>query len=154
MRAIPKPAVSSLFFVLLSQLLAPALAPSCPLNLNHCIDADAPQPSFRLPVKIYKDFLVVLEGQIGGDQNQFGVNTNVNLPLQNFVIDTGTAPSIINESVVRKLGRAGGPVAIPKGVGGDDLRGLVAKIIEEKDEQIFISGQIYSGVKGKSLLPV
>jgi hypothetical protein len=92
-----KRTISTLLFVFLSQLLGPALASSCPHNLNHCLDASAPAPSLRLPVKIYRDFLVVLEGQIGGDQ--FGVK----LLRQNFVIDTGTAPSIINESVVKKL---------------------------------------------------
>jgi hypothetical protein len=92
-----KRTILTLFLTFLPQLLVPALASSCPHNFDHCLDASAPAPSLRLPVKIYRDFLVVLEGQIGGDQ--FGVK----LLRQNFVIDTGTAPSIINESVVKKL---------------------------------------------------
>lgn len=51
---------------------------------------DAPQQA--IPLKIYRDFLVVAEGQLGG------------LPgRQNFILDTGTAPSIINSRLVEQL---------------------------------------------------
>lgn len=46
-----------------------------------------------IPLKIYHDFLVVAEGQFGAVQG-----------AQNFVLDTGTAPSIINSKLVRDLG--------------------------------------------------
>jgi len=52
-------------------------------------------------VKIYRNFLVVAEGQFGGVPKQ-----------QNFVLDTGTAPSIINERLVRQLGLATMPSTI------------------------------------------
>jgi hypothetical protein len=45
-----------------------------------------------IPLKIYRDFLVVAEGQFGSAPER-----------QNFVLDTGTAPSIINERLVRQL---------------------------------------------------
>jgi predicted aspartyl protease len=46
-----------------------------------------------IPVHIYGGFLVVVEGQIGGA-----------LQHQNFVVDTGTSPSILNLRVARELG--------------------------------------------------
>ena len=57
---------------------------------------DAPQQA--IPLKIYRDFLVVAEGQLGG------------LPgRENFILDTGTAPSIINSRLVEQLGLATAP---------------------------------------------
>lgn len=44
-------------------------------------------------MKIYRDFLPVLQGQIGGLAGQ-----------QNFVLDTGTSPSIVNARLARELG--------------------------------------------------
>jgi predicted aspartyl protease len=46
-----------------------------------------------LDVRIYRNFLVVAEGQIG-----------VSSEPQNFILDTGSAPSIVNERVVQQLG--------------------------------------------------
>jgi hypothetical protein len=46
-----------------------------------------------LPVRIYRNFLVVAEGQIGGV-----------LGGQNLVLDTGVAPSIITAKVAKQLG--------------------------------------------------
>jgi hypothetical protein len=46
-----------------------------------------------IPVKVYRGFLVVAEGQFGG-----------NLKPQNFVIDTGTSPSVLNIRVASELG--------------------------------------------------
>jgi predicted aspartyl protease len=66
--------------------------------VEHCLDVTDIAPLQRVPIKIYKDFLVVVEAQIGGDQ------IGLKLRRQNFLVDTGTAPSIINESVVKKLG--------------------------------------------------
>jgi predicted aspartyl protease len=48
-----------------------------------------------VPLKIYRDFLLVAKGQFG-----------TALEDQNFIIDTGTAPSIINASLVARLGLA------------------------------------------------
>jgi hypothetical protein len=50
-------------------------------------------PRSSIPVKIYRGFLVVAEGQFGGEAGG-----------QNFVLDTGTSPSIINIGVARRLG--------------------------------------------------
>jgi predicted aspartyl protease len=52
-------------------------------------------PRILLPVRIYRDFLVVAEGQIGGA-----------IQPRNFVVDTGTAPSIVSASLARELGLA------------------------------------------------
>jgi hypothetical protein len=49
--------------------------------------------SRSLPLRIYRNFLIVAEGQIGGVSER-----------QNFVLDTGTAPSIIDTRLARKLG--------------------------------------------------
>ena len=46
-----------------------------------------------MPVHIYGGFLVVVEGQIGGARQP-----------ENFVVDTGTSPSILNLRVARELG--------------------------------------------------
>jgi predicted aspartyl protease len=81
-----------------AQLLSGTLLFSCPKKLVHCVDTSADVSTQRFSVKIYKHFLVVMEGQIGGDQ------IGGELPRQNFVLDTGTAPSIINEAVVHRLG--------------------------------------------------
>ncbi len=48
-----------------------------------------------IPLRIFRDYLVVAEGQFGDL-----------LQHQNFVVDTGTAPSIINTRSVRELGLA------------------------------------------------
>ena len=47
----------------------------------------------KIPVSVYNGFLVVVTGQIGGIEQQ-----------QNFVVDTGTAPSILNLRLARKMG--------------------------------------------------
>jgi predicted aspartyl protease len=46
-----------------------------------------------IPISLYNDFLVVTTGQIGGGTEK-----------QNFVLDTGTAPSILNERSAKNLG--------------------------------------------------
>ena len=55
--------------------------------------ADHPGQVTSVPVHIYSGFLVVVEGQIGGA-----------LQHQNFVVDTGTMPSLLNLRVARELG--------------------------------------------------
>jgi predicted aspartyl protease len=44
-----------------------------------------------IPVAVYNGFLVVVSGQIGGRK-------------QNFILDTGTAPSILNARLAKKMG--------------------------------------------------
>jgi predicted aspartyl protease len=59
-------------------------------NPSHQAQAGRPR---RIPLRIYRNFLVVAEGQFGGA-----------LEHQNFVLDTGTAPSIVNARSARDLG--------------------------------------------------
>jgi predicted aspartyl protease len=68
--------------------------PTCAENpsASPARSADAQIPR-RIPVRIFRDYLVVAEGQFGDA-----------LPHQNFVVDTGTAPSIINTKSIRELG--------------------------------------------------
>jgi len=49
-------------------------------------------PRGSVPVKVYRGFLVVAEGQFGGENAR-----------QNFIIDTGTSPSILNIAAARHL---------------------------------------------------
>jgi hypothetical protein len=79
--------------ILLAGVLAsclPAYAEMCRTSPDKCAVARLPQ---RLPVKLYHNFLVVARGQFGGGQER-----------QNFVLDTGVAPSIVNAWVVKQLG--------------------------------------------------
>jgi aspartyl protease len=55
-------------------------------NSDHSI------PRGRIPVKVYRGFLVVVEGQFGGE----------NTP-RNFIIDTGTSPSILGFDTAKQL---------------------------------------------------
>ena len=49
-------------------------------------------PRGTIPVKVYRGFLVVAEGQFGGTSEH-----------QNFIIDTGTSPSILNIGTAKRL---------------------------------------------------
>jgi hypothetical protein len=51
-----------------------------------------------MPVRIYRNFLVVAKGRFGDATGS-----------ENFILDTGTAPSIINSRLVRELGLATTP---------------------------------------------
>jgi hypothetical protein len=67
-----------------------ALAGNCrALSGAYCEDAQ----QRIIPVRVFRNFLVVLEGQLGG--------TPVS---RNFILDTGTAPSIMDVTVVKDLG--------------------------------------------------
>ncbi len=61
---------------------------------RYCI-GEQPQ---SMPVRIYRNYLVVANGQFGDGPGS-----------ENFILDTGTAPSIINLRVVRELGLATAP---------------------------------------------
>jgi predicted aspartyl protease len=68
-----------------------SLAAMPPRNPSHHSDRSIPRAS--IPVKVYRGFLVVAEGQFGGE-----------LTRRNFIIDTGTSPSILNIGVAHHLG--------------------------------------------------
>jgi predicted aspartyl protease len=58
------------------------------------LDCDDKPPQ-RIALRIYRDFLVVAKGQIGSVPES-----------QNFILDTGTAPSILNARLLGQLGLA------------------------------------------------
>jgi len=67
-----------------------ALAGNCRTKPeSYCEDAQAQ----IIPVRIFRNFLVIAEGQIGGAAER-----------RNFILDTGTAPSIMNAGLVKELG--------------------------------------------------
>jgi len=68
-----------------------SLAATPPRNPSHHSDHSIPRAS--IPVKVYRGFLVVAEGQFGAADEP-----------RNFIIDTGTSPSILNLGVARHLG--------------------------------------------------
>ena len=83
-------------------ILAGLLVSSGAVHAETCVENSAIACSaghvLRLPLKIYRNFLVVAEGHIGG----------VPEPL-NFVLDTGTAPSVINLRLGTQLGLGSTP---------------------------------------------
>jgi hypothetical protein len=86
-------------------LLAGFLASTGPLHAGSCRtipdrDADA-GPSQIIPVKIFHNYLLVVEAHLGGSPQP-----------QNFVLDTGTTPSIINVTLVKQLGLATMPATL------------------------------------------
>jgi hypothetical protein len=70
-----------------------SLAATPPKNPPHHSDDSIPRGT--IPVKVYRGFLVVAEGQFGGTSER-----------QNFIIDTGTSPSILNIGVAKQLNLA------------------------------------------------
>lgn len=68
------------------------LAEHCRLIPAPCTRVDEGMP-LNLPLRILQDFLIVVEGRFG-EQGQ----------RQNFILDTGTAPSIVNATLVTRLG--------------------------------------------------
>jgi len=61
-------------------------------HMNGTPSADSRQMlESAIPVAVYNGFLVVVSGQIGGRK-------------QNFIVDTGTAPSILNARLAKKMG--------------------------------------------------
>jgi hypothetical protein len=70
-----------------------SLAATPPRNPSNNSNDSIPRAS--IPVKVYRGFLVVAEGQFGAA-----------LEHQNFVLDTGTSPSIVNSRVAKQLGLA------------------------------------------------
>jgi hypothetical protein len=85
--------------VSLLPLLAGFLAATGPRHAGSCRiapdrDADAGPPQM-IPLKIFNNYLLVVEAHLGGSPQP-----------QNFVLDTGTAPSVINATLVKQLGLA------------------------------------------------
>jgi predicted aspartyl protease len=61
-------------------------------NTNHTAAADSHRiPESTIPVTVRKGFIVVVSGQIGRQ-------------TRNFIVDTGTAPSILNTRLAKKMG--------------------------------------------------
>ena len=75
----------------LSLLCSPSLAQSDPAPVlgetqptsNHAVE---------LPIQLYRDYLVVVEGKIG------------NLEKLSFLIDTGAYPSVVDQRIATALG--------------------------------------------------
>jgi hypothetical protein len=59
----------------------------------------APDVSTKLPIRVYGDYLVIVEGLIGTEK-------------LNFLVDTGAFPSIIDQKISHKLGLAEQPVRV------------------------------------------
>jgi hypothetical protein len=87
-----KPRMAALFFFCGLLSSGPTSAGNSPANSARPADAAIPR---SIPLRIFRDYLVVAEGQFGG-----------RLQHQNFVLDTGTAPSIIDTKSLRELGLA------------------------------------------------
>jgi predicted aspartyl protease len=59
---------------------------------NPSTHSDHSIPRGSIPVKVYRGFLVVAEGQFGGEKTR-----------RKFIIDTGTSPSILNIDAAKQL---------------------------------------------------
>lgn len=80
----------SLFFISFSALVASAHSQSLPApTASHEVGLSA---RADLPIKIYRDYLVIVEGSIGIQEKL------------TFIIDTGAYPSVINERIATALG--------------------------------------------------
>lgn len=77
---------------------APARAEKCRAKPERFCDDERLQ---RIPLRIYRDFFVVAEGRFGD-----------NSASQNFILDTGTRPSIINASLAKHLGLVTTPLTL------------------------------------------
>jgi hypothetical protein len=60
---------------------------------SHAPKSDAAVQLQRISIRVYQGYLIVVEGQFGEGSEP-----------QNFILDTGTSPSIINERAARQLG--------------------------------------------------
>jgi hypothetical protein len=87
--------LSLLFLTIVLSSSEPVDAAKCRPNPKHCGD---PGQQESIPLKIYRNFLVVAQGQFGDA-----------LVPQNFILDTGTAPSMINAQLAAQLELATAP---------------------------------------------
>jgi hypothetical protein len=76
----------------------PARAEKCRAKVDRLCEEERSQ---RIPLRIYRDFFVVAEGRLGDASAS-----------QNFILDTGTRPSIINSSQVKHLGLVTTPLTL------------------------------------------
>jgi hypothetical protein len=83
--------IAWLFCVCGVLICGPASAKNCRVRPDHCSAAGTSQTN--LPLKIYRNFLLVAEGQFGDASTH-----------QNFLLDTGMAPSMVNARLARDLG--------------------------------------------------
>jgi predicted aspartyl protease len=84
----------TLWSVLIGTLLLSPLEDAKEKHIKDTPGADGDRmQSKSIPVSIHRGFLVVASGQIGGRK-------------ENFVVDTGTSPSILNERLAAKMGLA------------------------------------------------
>jgi predicted aspartyl protease len=67
----------------------------CPRKANSCAPSDGRRTSLRF--EICRDFLIVAEAEIGDSHTR---------ERRAFILDTGTAPSIVDERVAKDLGLA------------------------------------------------
>jgi hypothetical protein len=97
------------------------LGSSGPISASTCQEVPESHGATERPqvmsLKIYRTFMVVAEGQFGAGSGK-----------ENFILDTGTAPSIINERVARQLGLKTYP-SIFTAV-GKSIRAQTATILE------------------------
>ena len=84
--------IAALFFFCGLLSSRPTSAGNSPTNPARPADAAIPR---SIPLRIFRDYLVVAEGQFGDG-----------LQHQNFVLDTGTAPSVIATKSARELALA------------------------------------------------
>ena len=70
------------------------LAEHCRITPRRCVNGNDEETHQNVSVKILRDYLVIVEGHFGDGHRR------------NFILDTGTAPSIVNASLVKKLGLA------------------------------------------------
>jgi len=67
------------------------LAEHCRITPHPCVNANDDATHQNVPLKILRDYLVIVEGQFGDGREQ------------SFILDTGTAPSIVNARLVKKM---------------------------------------------------
>jgi hypothetical protein len=86
--------ITGLILVCIVLMSGRVIAGPCRAAPSRCVPTEGElRRSIRL--RIYRNFLVIVEGQFGESDTP-----------KNFILDTGTAPSIINERFVKKLGLA------------------------------------------------
>ena len=89
-----------LFLAVIGSWTGGALLAAAP-SKNEPKHLDSTIPHESVPVHILGGFLAVAEGQIGGA-----------LSHQNFILDTGTSPSVLNVRVARQLGLVLSPAKV------------------------------------------
>jgi predicted aspartyl protease len=81
----------SLGVIILALAVLPTASPSALLRKKDSQITSGVQRPIWVPLRLYRGYLVVVKGKLAG------------LPEQNLLIDTGTAPSIVNARIARDL---------------------------------------------------